>query len=82
MTQLVARVDDHLVDGVDALVAAGIVQSRSEAVRIALTALVDQHRREGVAKRIVQSYTDRPQTTDELTGLDEATRALVEEEPW
>jgi hypothetical protein len=32
--------------------------------------------------RIAAAYRLRPQTDDELWGLDEATRALIEEEPW
>ncbi len=67
---------------VDALVAEGVVGSRSEAVRLGLERLVDQHRRQQVGATIVEAYTRHPQTDDELAGLDAATRALVNEEPW
>jgi Arc/MetJ-type ribon-helix-helix transcriptional regulator len=82
MAQLVTRLDERLLDAVDALVAKGVVGSRSEAVRLALERLVDQNRRQEVAAAIVDAYTRQPQTADELAGLDEATRALVDEEPW
>ncbi len=82
MTQLVARVDDSLVAAVDDLVAAGVIASRSEAMRIGLQALVDEHRKRMVGERIADAYRRRPQTDDELAGLDAGTRALVEEEPW
>lgn len=82
MTQLVARVDDALVAQVDRLVADGIVASRSEAMRIGLEGLVEENRRKLVGARIVDGYRRLPQTEEELAGLDIATRALVEEEPW
>ena len=82
MAQLVARVDDLLVAEVDRLVADGVVASRSEAMRIGLEELVEAHRRKLVGTLIVDAYRRLPQTEDELAGLDAATRALVEEEPW
>jgi Arc/MetJ-type ribon-helix-helix transcriptional regulator len=82
MAQLVARLDDRLMAEVDSLVADGVVGSRSEAVRLGLERLVDQHRRQRVGAAIVEAYRRRPQTDDELAGLDEATRALITEEPW
>jgi hypothetical protein len=47
-----------------------------------LRRLVDQRRRRQVDAAIVAAYRRQPQTDDELTGLDEAARALVNEEPW
>jgi Arc/MetJ-type ribon-helix-helix transcriptional regulator len=82
MTQLVARIDDQLATEVDALVSDGVVASRSEAVRMGLEVLVDRHRRERVGAAIADGYRRMPQTDDELAGLDEATRALIHEEPW
>ncbi len=82
MAQLVARVDDGLVSEVDDLVAAGVLASRSEAMRVGLQELVDRHRRRLVGERIADAYRRRPQTEEELTGLEASTRALVEEEPW
>jgi Arc/MetJ-type ribon-helix-helix transcriptional regulator len=82
MTQLVTRVDAQLVADVDELVAAGIVASRSEAVRVGLSELVDRHRRADVGRRIADAYRRLPQTSEELTGVDEATIALLEDERW
>ena len=82
MAQLVTRLDDCLVAKVDGLIAAGIVASRSEAVRLGLERLVGEHRRAQIGVAIVDAYRGRPQTDDELTGLDGATRALVVEESW
>jgi len=82
MAQLVARVDDDLLMAVDALVAEGVVANRSDAVRVALAMFTDQQRRRKVGSLIVAAYARQPQTDEELAGLDEATRALVMEEPW
>jgi Arc/MetJ-type ribon-helix-helix transcriptional regulator len=82
MAQLVTRLDDRLVAAVDALIADGVVASRSEAVRLGLTTIVDQHRRREIGRKIVDGYRRLPQTADELAGLDDATRSLIEEEAW
>jgi len=82
MAQLVTRIDEQLASDVDELVKDGVVASRSEAVRMGLEQLIDRHRRQRVAAQITQAYRRFPQTVKETAGLDEATRALVEEEPW
>jgi Arc/MetJ-type ribon-helix-helix transcriptional regulator len=82
MTQLVARVDDRLVAEVDGLVADGVVASRSEAMRVGLETLVEAHRRRRTGAQIVAAYRRQPQSAEELAGLEEATRALIAEEPW
>ncbi len=82
MAQVVTRLDDKLVEALDGLVADGVVSNRSEAVRLGLERLVDEHHRALIGAQIVNAYRRQPQTADELAGLDQATRALIEEEPW
>ncbi len=82
MAQLVTRVDDRLLADVDQLVTEGVASTRSDAVRLGLEALVERHRREQAGRAIVEGYRLHPQNNAELAGLDEATRSLVEEEPW
>jgi Arc/MetJ-type ribon-helix-helix transcriptional regulator len=82
IAQLVTRVDDRLLAAVDALVDEGVAATRSDAVRIGLEGLVERHRRQKTGQAIVDAYQQHPQSEDELAGLNEATRALVEEEPW
>jgi Arc/MetJ-type ribon-helix-helix transcriptional regulator len=82
MTQVVARVDDSLAAQLDELVADGVVSNRSEAVRLGLERLVEEHRRRRTGAEIAEGYRRTPQTEDEISGLDEATRALIAEEPW
>lgn len=82
MAQLVARVDDSLVAAIDDLVAAGVVASRSEAMRRGLETLVEEQRRKTIGDAIVAGYRRMPQSDEELAGIDERTRAMIEEEPW
>ena len=82
MTQLVTRVDDELLESVDELVARGDVASRSEAVRAGLRRLVDETRRRRIGQSIVDGYLALPQTDTEGGWSDEATIAMIAEEPW
>jgi len=82
MTQIVTRVDDELAEAVDELVQAAVVESRSDAVRIGLQRLVDEHRRAAVGRSIVAAYEKEPQTQAELAGIERATREMIAEEPW
>jgi Arc/MetJ-type ribon-helix-helix transcriptional regulator len=82
MAQLVTRVDDRLLAEVDELVSEGVAATRSDAVRLGLEALVERHRRQQTGQAIIDAYRRRPQGDEELAGLDQATRALIEEEPW
>ncbi len=82
MTQLMARVDDDLLDQLDELIAAGAFSSRSDAVRQALAEMIDRHRRQRVGAEIVEGYLRRPQTDAEVGWADAATAAMIAEEPW
>ena len=82
MIQIAVRLDDELVAQVDHLVRSGVVASRSHAVRDGLRALVDQQRRRSVAEAIVEGYRRLPQTDSEVGWSDEATIAMIAEEPW
>lgn len=82
MAQLVTRVEDDLAAAVDQLVAAGIVASRSEAVRLGLERLVDRCRRDEIGLRIAEGYRTRPQTDAEVGWADESSVRMIAEEPW
>lgn len=82
MTQLVTRIDDDLAKELDALVIEGVVKSRSDAVRQALRALLDRHRRQRIGEAIVEGYRRQPQTDEEIGWADEATVRMIAEEPW
>lgn len=82
MTQLVTRVDDDLVAAVDALVSSGVVANRSEAVRLGLTQLVDQHERAAIGAAIVDGYRATPQSENGVGWADAATVQMIADEPW
>ena len=82
MAQLVTRVDDALAAAVDRLVEAGVVASRSEAVRFGLEQLVDRFRRAEIGKRIVRGYREHPQSDAEVAWADESSVRMIAEEPW
>lgn len=82
MQQVVTRIDDDLAAALDALVASGVVASRSDAVRRGLHMLLDHHRRQSVAAEIRAGYRARPQGDAEVGWSDAATRAMIAEEPW
>ena len=82
MAQVVARIDDKLIDELDGLIEDGLIANRTEAVRIGLQEFVDACRRRRIGAQIADAYRLRPQTEEELAGLDQATRALVREEAW
>lgn len=82
MTQLVVRIDARLAAAIDGLVSDGVVENRSEAVRLALQKLVDQHRRDQLAHSIVEAYQRLPQSQTEVGWADEATRRMIVEEAW
>lgn len=82
MAQLVTRVDDRLAHEIDELVAEGVVASRSEAVRVALEALLERHRRRKTGLAIAAGYRRIPQTDADVGWADEATRRMIADEPW
>jgi len=82
MAQLVTRVEDQLAAAVDELVEAGIVASRSEAVRLGLERLVDRCRRDEIGSKIARGYRERPQGESELGWTDQSTVRMITEEPW
>ncbi len=82
MAQLVTRVEDELAAAVDELVAAGVVASRSEAVRLGLERLVDRYRRDEIGARITKGYRSVPQTEAEVGWADESSVRMIAEEPW
>jgi Arc/MetJ-type ribon-helix-helix transcriptional regulator len=82
MAQVVTRLDDKLAADLDDLVADGLVANRSDAVRMGLEKLVDEHRRRRIGEEIVEGYKRQPQTDEEIAGAERATRASIAEEPW
>jgi Arc/MetJ-type ribon-helix-helix transcriptional regulator len=82
MAQFVTRLDDGLAERIDTLVAAGVFESRSDAVRLGLERLVDELERERIGRQIVDGYTRIPPTADEIAWALESGKRMIEAEPW
>ena len=82
MPQFVIRIDDHLAAAVDALIAAGVVSSRSHAVRLGLEELVDRCRRRRIGAQITEGYRRIPQQQADIGWADESSVRMINEEPW
>ena len=82
MAQFVTRLEDSFAERVDSLVAAGVLASRSEAVRVGLEELVDRLERERIGREIIEGYRRMPQTEEELAWAEDALEQMLEEEPW
>lgn len=74
--------DDELVAQLDEIVDNGEAESRSDAVRLALEAMIDRRRRRLVGEAIADAYRRVPETPEELRWADESTRSMIAEEPW
>jgi Arc/MetJ-type ribon-helix-helix transcriptional regulator len=78
----VTRVPDDVVASVDELIKAGAFESRSDAVRAGLVALVDQRRRAAIGHAIADGYRRIPQAGDDLAWTEAVGHAILAEESW
>jgi len=78
----VTRIDAELAKAVDDLVEKGIFDSRSDAVRKSLAAVVDKLRREEIGRQIIEGYERFPETEAEMERARSNAIRLVDEEPW
>lgn len=82
MTTVAVRLPDDVVAEIDALVSRGTYATRTAAVKRALEVLIEAHAKAAVDEQIVEEYTRRPQSADEIATARAATIALIAEEPW
>jgi Arc/MetJ-type ribon-helix-helix transcriptional regulator len=80
--QIAIRIPDELATGLQALVDAGLFGTKTEAIRTAITSLIESARRQGIADRIVQGYTRLPQSDEEVKAATDAAIRSIHEEPW
>ena len=80
--QVPTRFKDAEVQALDELVADGLAESRSEAIRLAVAQFHDQHRRQKIGRAIVDAYRAVPQTDDENAWAMASAQALTAAEPW
>lgn len=80
--QIAIRIPDGLAAELEALVAGGRFETKADAVRAALEALVGDERRADVGRRIVEGYQRVPQGDADVASAHEAARHAIDEEPW
>jgi Arc/MetJ-type ribon-helix-helix transcriptional regulator len=80
--QIAIRIPPTLAEQLDALVDSGRFESKADAVRSALEALVDAERRAEVGRRIVEGYQRVPQGDADVAVAHEAAARSIDEEPW
>ncbi|MGH3434490.1 MAG: ribbon-helix-helix domain-containing protein [Thermocrispum sp.] len=80
--QLAIRIADELARQLDALVSTGRFSNRTDAVRAAISQLVEREHRSAVGEAIVAGYRSIPETAEELATAEENLRRLVSEESW
>jgi Arc/MetJ-type ribon-helix-helix transcriptional regulator len=80
--QIAVRIPTGLAERLDALVVSGAYETRADAVRAALEALLDAERRADVGRRIVDGYRRIPQDDAEVAAAEDAAARSIEEEPW
>lgn len=82
MTTVAVRLPDEILSLLDGLIENGRYPNRTEAIKAGLAAIIDQHVREDIDRRIADAYSRFPETPSEIRAVHESTRALISEEPW
>jgi Arc/MetJ-type ribon-helix-helix transcriptional regulator len=82
MGQFVTRIDDDLARAIDDLVEEGVFESRSDAVRQGLAAIMDTHRRTRIGRQIIEGYRKFPETAAEMELAEAVATLMIAAEPW
>jgi Arc/MetJ-type ribon-helix-helix transcriptional regulator len=80
--QITIRIPEELAASLDELVAIGRFETKADAVRTALEALVDADRRRREGELIAEGYHRIPQDDDEVKAATRAAIRSIREEPW
>jgi Arc/MetJ-type ribon-helix-helix transcriptional regulator len=80
--QITIRIPDALATALDTLVSSGRFESKADAVRTSLEALIDGERRAEVGRQIVAGYQRVPQEDADVTAASHAAARSIDEEPW
>jgi len=75
--QIAIRIPNELAESLEDLVASGRFETKAEAVRTALEALVDAERRRRLGDLIADGYRRMPQRDEEDLDLDVATNRTL-----
>ena len=80
--QIAIRIPGALAEELESLVSSGRFETKADAVRSALEALVDAEHRADVGRRIVEGYRRVPQEDVDVASAHEAAVRSIGEEPW
>ena len=80
--QIAIRIPDILAQELETLVSSGRFDTKADAVRSALEALVDAERRADLGRRIVEGYQRVPQDDADVASANDAAERSIGEEPW
>lgn len=80
--QIAVRIPTTLIGRLDDVVASGRFETRADAVRAALEALLETERRAEVGRRIVEGYQRVPQEDVDVAAAAEAADTSLQDEPW
>jgi Arc/MetJ-type ribon-helix-helix transcriptional regulator len=80
--QIAVRIPASLAESLEELIATGRFETKADAVRTALEALVDADRRRRVGELIAEGYRKIPQDDDEVKAATRAAIRSIREEPW
>jgi len=81
-TQIAVKLSDALVRQLDDLVASGSFDSRSDAVRRGIEALVAQRSRQLVDAAFAEGFARHPDTEDEIADATRLAVDAINNEPW
>jgi Arc/MetJ-type ribon-helix-helix transcriptional regulator len=80
--QIAIRIPDALAEQLETLVTSGRFDTKADAVRSALEALVDAECRADVGRRIVEGYQRIPQDDADVAAAHRSAGSSIDEEPW
>jgi len=80
--QIAVRIPNGLAESLEDLVSRGRFETKADAIRTALEALVDAERRGRIGELIAEGYRRIPQDDDEVAAATRAAIRSIHEEPW
>jgi Arc/MetJ-type ribon-helix-helix transcriptional regulator len=80
--QIAIRIPDALAVSLEELVESGRFETKADAVRTALEALIDAERRRRIGEVIADGYRRIPQDDEEVRASTRAAIRSIHEEPW
>ena len=80
--QIAVRIPDVLAESLEDLVSTGRFETKADAIRTALEALIDAERRRRVGELIAEGYRQVPQDEGEVAAATRAAIRSIHEEPW